>query len=96
MYINFMLDENKDVYIYFWLLLITLLVALMIVIGGLTRLTDSGLSITQWELFSGVLPPFTEIEWNRYFDLYKKIPEYNLQNLRSSVKKKTRKRIRKR
>ena len=55
MYINFMLDENKDVYIYFWLLLITLLVALMIVIGGLTRLTDSGLSITNWDLFSGII-----------------------------------------
>jgi len=52
----------------------------MIVVGGLTRLTDSGLSITQWQLFSGVLPPLNIDQWNHYFDLYKKIPEYKLQN----------------
>jgi len=49
-------------------------------VGGLTRLTDSGLSITQWQLFSGVLPPLNIDQWNKYFDLYKKIPEYKLQN----------------
>jgi len=52
----------------------------MIVVGGLTRLTDSGLSITQWQLFSGILPPLNPDQWNYYFDLYKKIPEYKLQN----------------
>ena len=78
MYINFMLDENKDVYIYFWLLLITLLVALMIVIDGLTRLTDSGLSITNWDLFSGIIPPLNRNEWEHFFSLYKEIPEYKL------------------
>jgi cytochrome c oxidase assembly protein subunit 15 len=52
----------------------------MIIVGGLTRLTDSGLSITQWELFSGILPPLNINQWNEYFDLYKKIPEYKLQN----------------
>ena len=80
MYINFMVDENKDVYIYFWLLLITLLVALIIVIGGLTRLTDSGLSITNWDLFSGILPPLNIKEWEHFFSLYKEIPEYKLIN----------------
>jgi len=80
MYINFMYDENKDVYIYFWLLLITLLVALMIVIGGLTRLTDSGLSITNWDLFSGIIPPLNRNEWEHFFSLYKEIPEYKLLN----------------
>ena len=67
-------------YITYWLISIFLLVSLMIVIGGLTRLTDSGLSITQWELFSGVLPPLNIDQWNHYFELYKKIPEYKLQN----------------
>ena len=62
-----MVDENKDVYIYFWLLLITLLVALIIVIGGLTRLTESGLSITNWDLFSGILPPLNIKEWEHFF-----------------------------
>jgi len=52
----------------------------MIVVGGLTRLTDSGLSITQWQLFSGIIPPLNIDQWNYYFDLYKKIPEYKIQN----------------
>ena len=52
----------------------------MIIVGGLTRLTDSGLSITQWQLFSGIIPPLNENQWNNYFNLYKEIPEYTLQN----------------
>ena len=50
---------------------------LMIIIGGLTRLTNSGLSITEWELFKGILPPFTNDTWNIYFNLYKEIPSLN-------------------
>ena len=70
---------NSDGYIKFlksWLISIILLVILMIAVGGLTRLTDSGLSITAWELFSGILPPFNSNDWNNYFSEYKKIPEY--------------------
>jgi cytochrome c oxidase assembly protein subunit 15 len=52
----------------------------MIIVGGLTRLTDSGLSITAWELFSGLLPPMNIDKWNFYFSAYKKIPEYKLVN----------------
>ena len=63
-----------------WLLTIYVLVLLIIFIGGLTRLTDSGLSITKWELFTGFLPPLNEQQWNNYFDLYKEIPEFKLQN----------------
>jgi cytochrome c oxidase assembly protein subunit 15 len=48
----------------------------MVGVGGLTRLTDSGLSITAWELFTGILPPLNINEWNFYFSQYKKIPEY--------------------
>ena len=74
--------ENKVIkkYVSLWLMLMFWIIAIMIVVGGLTRLTDSGLSITQWQLFSGILPPFNEIQWNEYFELYKKIPEYKLQN----------------
>ena len=74
--------ENKQLkkYITFWLGLMFWLVVIMIIVGGLTRLTDSGLSITQWELFSGILPPINDIQWNVYFELYKQIPEYKLQN----------------
>ena len=80
MYINFMHDENKNIYISYWLLLITFLVTLMIFIGGLTRLTDSGLSITRWDLISGILPPLSLNDWEESFMFYKQIPEYKLLN----------------
>ena len=80
MYINFMTDENKNIYISYWLLLTTFLVALMIIVGGLTRLTNSGLSITTWELFSGILPPLSLNDWKQLFSLYQQIPEYKLVN----------------
>ena len=67
-------------YISYWLATMFCIVSIMIVVGGLTRLTDSGLSITEWELFSGFLPPLNESQWNIYFNLYKEIPEYKLQN----------------
>jgi len=80
MYIKTMIVENKNKYICIWLLLITFLVGLMILVGGLTRLTDSGLSITKWDLFQGILPPLTSFEWNNTFNLYKKIPEFQIVN----------------
>ena len=55
-------------------------ISIMIAVGGLTRLTDSGLSITEWQLFSGFIPPLNDSEWNKYFNLYKKIPEFTQQN----------------
>ena len=63
-----------------WLITMFWIIAIMIVVGGLTRLTDSGLSITEWQLFSGILPPLDNNDWIMYFNLYKKIPEYELQN----------------
>ena len=63
-----------------WLGFMFILISFMIVVGGLTRLTDSGLSITKWQLFSGVLPPLNKNDWLEYFSLYKEIPEYKLQN----------------
>jgi len=86
MYINSVLEENKNNNILIWLLLITLLVALMIIIGGLTRLTDSGLSITKWDLFTGIFPPLTLESWNKTFSLYKQIPEYYLENSNMTLK----------
>ena len=80
MYINSMIDENKNIYLSNWLLLITLLLSLIIIVGGLTRLTDSGLSITEWQLFSGFLPPLNDADWQNYFNKYKEISEYKLQN----------------
>jgi len=80
MYIKSVIDENKNIYITYWLLLITVLVALMIVVGGLTRLTDSGLSITRWDIISGILPPLSSGDWEKSFSLYKEIPEFKLIN----------------
>ena len=63
-----------------WLLTLMGLVILIILVGGLTRLTDSGLSITTWELFVGFVPPLTNDKWIDYFNLYKTIPEFSEQN----------------
>ena len=68
-----------------WLISMFFIIALMIVVGGLTRLTDSGLSITEWQLFSGILPPLNHNEWIMYFNLYKEIPEFKLQNFNMSL-----------
>ena len=68
-----------------WLITMFWIISIMIVVGGLTRLTDSGLSITRWQLFSGFLPPLNHNDWILYFDLYKEIPEYKLQNFNMSM-----------
>ena len=67
-------------YLNLWLVSLLLLLVSMIVIGGLTRLTGSGLSITNWDLLSGILPPMNDLQWNNYFSLYKEIPQYTLIN----------------
>ena len=68
-----------------WLLILLSLIILIILVGGLTRLTDSGLSITTWELFAGFLPPLTNDKWIDYFNLYKTIPEYQEQNFNMTL-----------
>ena len=61
------------------------MIILIIIIGGLTRLTDSGLSITSWELFVGTIPPLSNEKWINYFNLYKTIPEFKEQNFNMSL-----------
>jgi len=68
-----------------WLIISLILVFLIIIVGGLTRLTNSGLSITEWELFSGIIPPLNDKTWENYFFLYKQIPQYNLLNFDMSI-----------
>lgn len=77
-----LIDGNKGARrgIRAWLVGIFLLVAVMIVVGGLTRLTDSGLSITEWKPVTGALPPMSEADWAVEFDKYKASPEFQLQN----------------
>jgi cytochrome c oxidase assembly protein subunit 15 len=63
-----------------WLFFVAALVVAMVVIGGITRLTESGLSITQWKPISGIVPPLTAAQWQAEFDNYKQIPEYQQLN----------------
>ncbi|MDG1154764.1 MAG: COX15/CtaA family protein [Paracoccaceae bacterium] len=63
-----------------WLICLSVLLVFMILVGGLTRLTDSGLSITEWKPILGAFPPVTEQAWDLEFEKYKLIPEYILQN----------------
>ena len=79
---------NIDPYTKFvrlWLFSIFILTIIIIAVGGLTRLTDSGLSITEWELFKGLIPPLSLDQWNFYFDEYKKIPEFKSINYDMSL-----------
>ena len=59
-----------------WLLAVALLVVLIVAVGGVTRLTESGLSITEWKPITGALPPLTEAQWQAEFAGYKHIPQY--------------------
>ncbi|MDC1357068.1 COX15/CtaA family protein [Pseudomonadota bacterium] len=73
-----MLASSK--YIPSWLLVSAFMVFLMIIIGGITRLTGSGLSMVEWRPLFGFLPPMSDLEWTRVFELYKLSPEYILKN----------------
>jgi cytochrome c oxidase assembly protein subunit 15 len=63
-----------------WLFAVAALVFCMVVVGGITRLTESGLSITEWKPISGAIPPLSHADWSRAFDLYKQTPEYQQVN----------------
>ncbi len=72
-----MKDNKKVVY---WLLTGCLLIFIMVIVGGITRLTHSGLSISNYKLISGIIPPTNELEWKEAFELYKQYPEYQKLN----------------
>ena len=63
-------------YVSYWLLSVTGMVFFMAVVGAITRLTGSGLSMVEWRPFIGAIPPMSEMEWYRVFDLYRQTPEY--------------------
>ena len=81
------MNEEEKIYklFYYWLVTSLILVFTIIIVGGLTRLTNSGLSITEWELLKGIIPPLNNETWVMYFDLYKKIPQYNLLNFNMTI-----------
>ncbi len=71
--------------IFLWLLIITAMVLGIIVIGGLTRLTDSGLSMTDWRPLLGIIPPLNKDSWQTVFEMYKLTPEFNIVNKSMSI-----------
>jgi cytochrome c oxidase assembly protein subunit 15 len=74
------LDRRSLTPVVYWLLIGCVMIACMVVIGGITRLTGSGLSITEWKPIMGALPPMNEAQWEEAFQKYKQIPEYVLKN----------------
>ena len=78
-------NKNINNQLSIWLITMFFIISVMIIVGGLTRLTDSGLSITKWQLFSGLVPPLNQEDWIMYFNLYKQIPEFKLQNFNMTI-----------
>ncbi|WP_415717344.1 COX15/CtaA family protein [Roseibium sp.] len=72
--------EKSRVMIRWWLYFVCALILAMVVVGGATRLTESGLSITEWKPIHGVIPPLSEAEWEEELEKYRQIPEYQLIN----------------
>ncbi len=79
-----MKNENKSVIL--WLLSGCVLVFVMVVVGGITRLTNSGLSMTDWHLLTDTLPPLTESQWQQAFEQYKQFPEYQKINIHNDFR----------
>ncbi|MBA4274311.1 MAG: heme A synthase [Alphaproteobacteria bacterium] len=77
---NMIPHAQHAVFVRAWLLSLMALVVLMIFIGGVTRLTESGLSIVEWKLFSGIFPPLTQEGWEREFAEYQQSPEFTQKN----------------
>ena len=81
------MENESDKYIILWLRLSLIIVSFMVVVGGLTRLTQSGLSIPYWKPVTAIFPPTNPNEWLDEFNEYKKYPEYNKLNFNMSLDK---------
>ena len=79
------MTDNDQRVVAVWLLTCCAVIFAMIVLGGVTRLTGSGLSMVQWQPIMGVLPPLSEAEWEHTFSLYQQYPEYKIKNLHMSL-----------
>src|SRR5215471_10166352 len=69
-------QTSQNAAVRWWLIGVAALIALMVLVGGATRLTESGLSIVEWKPVTGTLPPLTSAQWQEAFEGYKKIPQY--------------------
>ena len=79
------MQKNLSNSINIWLITLALIVLSMIAVGGLTRLTESGLSMVDWQLFMGAIPPLNQADWIKLFDDYKQYPEYQIKNLNMNI-----------
>ena len=79
------MQKNLTLPINIWLIALALIVLSMIAVGGLTRLTESGLSMVDWQLIMGVIPPLNQTDWLQLFEDYKLYPEYRIKNLNMSL-----------
>ncbi|MGJ3649096.1 COX15/CtaA family protein [Sphingomonas sp. GlSt437] len=70
-------DRTRPRQLALWLLVVAAMIVAIVVVGGITRLTESGLSITQWQPISGVIPPLTDAQWQAEFARYREIPQYH-------------------
>ncbi len=77
--------DNPHRAVRWWLISVAALIALMVLVGGATRLTESGLSIVEWKPVTGSVPPLSEAQWTEAFEAYKKIPQYRELNAGMSL-----------
>ncbi|MCP3867620.1 MAG: heme A synthase [Gammaproteobacteria bacterium] len=80
-----MQDRSSQIAVAVWLLICCCAVYAMVVLGGVTRLTGSGLSMVKWEPIIGILPPMGQVEWQQVFELYQQSPEFKLKNSHMDV-----------
>ena len=77
--------KTESFQIKIWLVSLMTIILLMIIVGGLTRLTESGLSMVDWKLFVGTIPPLSDGDWLKVFDDYKQYPEYQIKNVNMTL-----------
>jgi cytochrome c oxidase assembly protein subunit 15 len=82
---SYIMQKKLDKQILIWLIGSMIFIATIVLVGGLTRLTESGLSITKWDLFVGIFPPLSEAKWQIFFSQYQQIPEYKQVNYGMSL-----------
>ena len=77
--------KSENFQISLWLVSLMSVILLMIIVGGLTRLTESGLSMVDWRLFMGTIPPLSHGDWLKVFEDYKQYPEYQIKNINMTL-----------
>ena len=77
--------KSENFQISLWLVSLMSIILLMIIVGGLTRLTESGLSMVDWRLFMGTIPPLSHGDWLKVFEDYKQYPEYQIKNMNMTL-----------